>query len=125
MDPQRNTHKKIKELHTSLSQEHFLELKDEEHSLIVLEIPIKDYALSEIARLVEDNNAKIIRLEVVPIQDNFSFIVSMKMDVTDISAILRSFERYHYNIIYYYMKEGEINDTYNDRFDELMHYLDM
>jgi len=38
---------------------------------------------------------------------------------------LRSFERFNYNIIYYYMKEGEINDIQRDRLQELLFYLNM
>jgi len=54
-----------------------------------------------------------------------SLLVSLKLDIIDISAVLRSFERYSYNIIYYFMREGDISDTYEDRLKELLHYLDM
>ena len=105
--------KQIKNFGSALNPEQFLELAEHEHSLIILDVPIKDYTLSEIARIVEDNNARIIRLEVLPLKDGISLLV------------LRSFERFSYNVIYYYMKESEMNDTYEDRLDELMHYLDM
>lgn len=117
--------KQIKNFGSALNPEQFLELAEHEHSLIILDVPIKDYTLSEIARIVEDNNARIIRLEVLPLKDGISLLVSFKMDITDTSAVLRSFERFSYNVIYYYMKESEMNDTYEDRLDELMHYLDM
>lgn len=115
----------VKSFATTLTPEQFLELTEHEYSLVVLDVPIKDYTLTEIARLVEDNNARIIRVEVIPSKDGLSLLVSLKMDITDISAVLRSFERFNYNVIYYFMKEGEINDTYDDRLKELLHYLDM
>lgn len=115
----------IKSFASGITPEQFMELTEHEYSLIVLEVPINDYTLSEIARVVEDNNARIIRLEVLPSKDGGSLLVSLKLDVSDISAILRSFERYSYTILYYFMKEGEVSDTYEDRLNELLHYLDM
>lgn len=115
----------IKSYGTSPNADEYLALAEYEYSLIVLDVPIKDYTLSEIARLVEDNNARIMRVEVLPLKDGMSLLVSLKMDITDISALLRSFERYSYDVIYYFMKEGELNERYEDRLDELMHYLDM
>lgn len=117
--------KQVKSYVSATTPQEYLELAEQEHSLIILDVPIKDYTLAEIARLVEDNNARIIRLETVPLQDGLSLLVSLKMDVTDITAVLRSFERYSYNVIYSYMREGEMNETYEDRLKELMHYLDM
>ena len=117
--------KQVKSFANALTPEQFLELTEHEYSLIVLDVAIKDYTLTEIARLVEDNDARVIRLEVIPSNDGLSLLVSLKLDITDISAVLRSFERFNYNVIYYFMKEGEINDKYDDRLDELLHYLDM
>lgn len=117
--------KQIKNFATAITPEQFLELTDHEYSLIVLDVSVVDYTLTEIARLVEDNNARIIRLEVLPIKDGSNLLVSLKLNVGDISAVLRSFERFSYNVVYYFMKEGEINDTYEDRLKELLHYLEM
>lgn len=117
--------KQVKSFASSITPEQFLELTENEHSLIILDVSVKDYTLTEIARLVEDNNARITRLEVLPAKDGLSLLVSLKMDVSDLSAILRSFERFNYNVVYYFMKEGEMNDTHDDRLKELLHYLDM
>ncbi|HTN69160.1 MAG TPA: hypothetical protein VLZ33_06835 [Dysgonamonadaceae bacterium] len=117
--------KQVKDFTTALTPEQFLELAEHEYSLIVLDVPIEDYTLTEIARLVEDNNARIIRLEILPTKDGLSFLVSLKMDIADITALLRSFERFNYNVVYYFMKEGEMDETYEDRLKELLHYLDI
>lgn len=117
--------KQIQNFGAALKSDDFLELAEYEHSLIILDVALNDYALSEIARLVEDNNARIFSLEVLPLKDGVSLLVSLKMDITDISAVLRSFERYSYKIVYSYMKEDGRHDNYEDRLNELMHYLDM
>ena len=115
----------VKSFVSATNPEEYLEFAEQEHSLIILDVPIKDYTLTEIARLVEDNNARIIRMEAFPLEDGISLLVSLKMDVSDISAVLRSFERFSYNIVYYFMREGEMDESYEDRLKELMLYLDM
>ncbi len=117
--------KQIESFISTTNPEENLELAENEHSLIILDVAVKDYTLSEIARLVEDNNAKIIGLQTLPLEGGVSILVSIKMDVIDISAVLRSFERFSYNVVYYFMRKGEMNETYEDRLKELMHYLDI
>ena len=117
--------KQIKSFVSVTNNEEYLEFAGYENSLIILDVAIKDYTLSEIARLVEDNNARIVKLETLPLEGGLSLLVSLKMDVIDISAVLRSFERYSYNVVYYFMRKGEMNETYEDRLNELMHYLDI
>ena len=115
----------VKSFVSATNPEEYLEFAEQEHSLIILDVPIKDYTLTEIARLVEDNKDRIIRMEAFPLEDGISLLVSLKMDVSDISAVLRSFERFSYNIVYYFMREGEMDESYEDRLKELMLYLDM
>lgn len=117
--------KQVKSFTSSITSEQFMELNENESSLIILDVALKDYTLTEIAKLVEDNNARITRLEVIPNNDGLSLLVSLKVDVSDLSPILRSFERFNYNVVYHFMREGEINDTHDDRLKELLHYLDM
>ena len=115
----------VEKLLKPLALEQFTELSETENSLIILEIPLKDYFLTEIARIVESNNAHIIALSVLPISGNAELLVSFKLDISDLTLVLRSFERFNYNVVYYYMKEGEITDIQKERLDELLYYLDM
>ncbi|NLZ94871.1 MAG: hypothetical protein GX921_03470 [Bacteroidales bacterium] len=117
--------KQLSSLVSGSNSKEYMEFAANDLSLIILDVAIMDYTLSEIARLVEDNNARIVRLETLPLEDGISLLVSLKVDVIDISPVLRSFERYSYNVIYYFMREGEMNETYEDRLKELMHYLDI
>ena len=108
-----------------LTPEEFTELSEAENSLIIIEIPLKDYMLTEIARIVESNNAHILTLSVLPISGGLELLVSLKLDISDLTTVLRSFERFNYNVVYYFMKEGEITDSQKERLDELMYYLEM
>lgn len=115
----------IEKIGSQLTNEQFAELSEMENSLIILEVPLKDYTLTEIARIVESNNVQVINLSVLPISGGSVLLISIKLNVTDATPVLRSFERFGYNVAYYFMREGEINDTHKDRLDELMYYLEM
>lgn len=103
----------------------FTELTETENSLIILEIPFKDYTLTEIARIVESNNVHVMALSVMPVAGGADMLVSLKLDADDPSAVLRSFERFNYRVVYYFMRKGEVTDTQQERLDELMYYLEM
>ena len=81
--------------------------------------------LTEIARIVENANAHVLALTVLPLGDGSTLLVSLKLDVSDITSVLRGFERFNYKIVYSFMKEGEIDDTQRERLDELLYYLNM
>lgn len=115
----------VDRFNSQITPELFTELSETENSLIILEIPLKDYTLTEIARIVESNNAHVMALSVMPITGGSLLLVSMKLDLDDLTAVLRSFERFSYNVLYYFMREGEVTDTQKERLDELMYYLEM
>ena len=115
----------VEKLLKPLALEQFTELSENENSLIILEIPSKDYFLTEIARIVESNNAHVIALSVFPISGNAELLVSLKLDISDLTSVLRSFERFNYKVVYYYMKADEVTDIQQERLDELLYYLDM
>lgn len=117
--------KQVENFSKPLTPEQFSELSEAENSLIILEMPIKDYTLTEIARIVESNNAHVISLSTLPISGGSELLVSLKLDISDLTTILRSFERFNYNVTYFFMKEGEVTDEQKERLDELMYYLDM
>ena len=117
--------KQIEKFSSSLTPEQFTELTEAENSLIIIEVPAKDYTLTEIARIIESNNAHVLSLSVLPLADGSSLLISLKLDISDLTPVLRSFERFDYKVVYYFMKEGEINDVQRDRLQELLYYLDM
>jgi hypothetical protein len=117
--------KQIEKFSSSLTPEQFTELTEAENSLIIIEVPAKDYTLTEIARIIESNNAHVLSLSVLPLADGSSLLISLKLDISDLTPVLRSFERFDYKVVYYFMKEGEINDLQRDRLQELLYYLDM
>ena len=114
----------VEKFSSHISPEEFADLTENENSLIILEVPSKDYTLTEIARIIESNNAHVMSLSVLPVSDGSTLLISIKLDISDLTPVLRSFERFNYNVIYY-MKEGEINDIQRERLQELLFYLNM
>lgn len=115
----------VEKFSSSFTPEQFTELSLTENSLIILEVSLKDYTLTDIARIVESNNAHITALNTMPISGGELLLVSLKLDTDDVTVLLRSFERFNYEVVYYFMREGEVTDRQKERLDELMYYLNM
>lgn len=109
----------------SFNTDNFLGLSNTENSLIIIECSLIDYSLTDIARIVESNNAHVMNLFVLPIVDGNTLLISIKLNLIDVSPVLMSLERFNYKIVYYLMKEGVVTDTHKERLDELLYYLDM
>jgi signal-transduction protein with cAMP-binding, CBS, and nucleotidyltransferase domain len=93
-------------------------------SVLVLEMDANNYALSQIAQIVESNQAKILNLFVNSEPDSTKIQVSLKINQQNLSAIIRTFERYDYNVLASYQAEDQHNEL-QERYDELMLYLNM
>jgi CBS domain-containing protein len=96
----------------------------EDGSIIVLRMGERDYSLTEIARICEENNAKILSSYVNFIKDSREIEVTLKINTNDIEKIIRTFERYDYNITETFSK-GHYGKDLTDRYNELMNYLNM
>ena len=96
---------------------------DQPGGILVFSMTYRDYSLSEIARLVEENDAKIISLYVGAQKDTTEIDVTIKLNVFDLTSIIRNFERFGYNIKATYRDSENLESLYRDRFDEFMRYL--
>ena len=97
---------------------------DNPGGIIVLEMGIRDYSLSEIARLVEMNDSSILSLYVQTLPDSTRIEVTIKINRMDIGAIIQTFNRYNYNIKASFF-EGDYTDSLRDRYDSLMKFLEI
>jgi CBS domain-containing protein len=96
---------------------------DRPGGIIVLEMAEHDYSLQQIARIVEENNAKILSTSVSP-GDAGQIEVNLKISNPDVNAILQSFSRFNYNIKGSY-QEPEYTEDMRKRYEELMRYLNI
>jgi CBS domain-containing protein len=94
-------------------------------SVLVLSMSGVDYSLSELSRLVEENNARILSSSVKQDPADSSKIkVTIKINQEDISSIVATLERFDYKIISRF-QETEVTDTDKGRIDELLKFLDI
>jgi acetoin utilization protein AcuB len=93
-------------------------------SVIVLELHEKDYSLSQIAQIAEGNGARILSLFITPHRDSTELDVTLKINLQDASAVMQTLERYGYNIRESYT-QGNAKKDLKDRYDSLMHYLNV
>lgn len=93
-------------------------------ALIVLSIAPKDYSISQLARLVETNDAFITQLNTSPDEENGQLLVTLRLNKMEISDIISTLQRYEYVVIFtagLEDYENEIRRNYN----HLMNYLEM
>lgn len=106
--------------------QHFAEMASmkETGGLLVLELNAHDYSLSEISRIVESNDAKILSLYISSHQDSTKLELTIKINRTDLSAIIQTFNRYNY-VIKASFHQSEYVDDLKDRFDSFMSFLNI
>jgi len=92
--------------------------------IIILELNVNDYLLTEIAQIVESNDAKILGLYMNPHSDSTKMEVTLKINKIDIGAVLQTFNRYNY-IIKASFTEKDIHDDLMERYNSLMKYLNI
>ncbi len=92
--------------------------------VIILEMSENDYALSEIARIVESNDAKILSTYITSVPNSTEIEVTLKVNRKDLSRILQTFYRYEYKVKASY-HEDPFSEDLKDRYDSLMNFLNI
>lgn len=94
-------------------------------SILVLSIPQRDYTLSQISRLVEENDAKILSSTIKEEENDPSSIrITLKINKPDLTPIVATFERFGYNVVGRF-QDTQIVDSEKDRIDMLFKFLDI
>jgi CBS domain-containing protein len=96
----------------------------DEGGIITLSIPVKDFQLSEIARIVESNGAGILNHYSEIDQKTATIKVTLKLNTNELAAIIAAFERYEYEVEGVY-QDDDYQEDVKDRYDALMRYLDI
>jgi len=96
---------------------------DSPGGIIVLEVAPRNYTLYEIARICENEDVVIVNTQ-VHTNPHGMLEVTIKMNRTDLDAVVASFERHEYNIKEVYGKQNNNDDT-EGRYNLLMNYINM
>lgn len=97
---------------------------EEPGGLIVLEMEKRNFSFSDLGRLVETNDAYITQLNTFVETDTNLILVTIKVNKFEISDIVSTFQRYEYNVRYYFGEELYRNEL-KENYDSLMHYLNI
>ncbi|WP_316764850.1 CBS domain-containing protein [Pedobacter aquatilis] len=97
---------------------------NEPGGIIVLEISNRDNSLAHIAQIVEADNAQILSSYVSSFEDSTRLEITLKVNKTEITSLVASFERYDYQVKEVY-NNTQIDDGSQERFDSFMNYLNV
>ncbi len=101
----------------------FMSLNDP-GALVVLEMESKAYSFSEINKIIESNDAQITQLNTHTDAETGMMQVTVRINKLEVSDIISTFQRYEYNIKYYFGEEMYENEL-RTNFDNLMHFLNI
>lgn len=90
--------------------------------LLVLEMEQRNFSFAEISKLIETNDAQITQLNTSWDSGSDTFLVTIKVNKFEISDIVATFQRYDYQVKYYFGEELYENEL-KDNYDHLMNYL--
>ncbi|MEO7801690.1 MAG: CBS domain-containing protein [Ginsengibacter sp.] len=97
---------------------------EETGGLVVLEMERYQFAISEISRIVESNEATIMHLNTTVQSESGLLRVTIHVNKKEIAVIVAAFERYEYNVVYYFGEERFENEIQSN-YRHLMNYLDI
>jgi CBS domain-containing protein len=92
--------------------------------ILQLELNVNDYSLSEIASIVESNGAKILSSYIHTHADSTKMDVTIKINKTDLSPIIQTFERYNYTIAASFHTSA-MEDELKKRYNQFINYLNI
>ena len=91
---------------------------------VVIEVPEADLSLSEMARLVELEGARILAYTVAPDPSTGHLEVTFKLNTQDVEPVLSTLQRFGYNIQTFF-HSPELEEEMRSRFEAFMRYLDL
>lgn len=92
-------------------------------AIMIVEVSQKQFSISEVAKIAESNNARIIGLFITGYQED-KIQITLKLIAENLASVGETFERFNYKVIFKFFND-EKEDLMKDRFDMLMKYLDI
>ncbi len=93
--------------------------------VIVIEMNVSDYSVSQISQIVESNDVKILSFFIDRKPGSNVLDVIIKLDSEELSGVVQALMRYDYNVKAIYQDRSMLNDLYQDRFDQFMKFMNI
>ncbi|MDX8339204.1 CBS domain-containing protein [Draconibacterium sp. IB214405] len=93
--------------------------------VLVIEMNVSDYSVSQISQIVESNDVKILSFFVDRKPGSNVLDVIIKLDSEELSGVVQALMRYDYNVKAVYQDRSMLSDLYKDRFDQFMKFMNI
>jgi len=93
--------------------------------IVEIEVPLYDYSISEIARIIEDTDTKVLSFYVNQNEINNTLKITIKLNREDITPVLRAFDRYDYTVLASYSEHNSVDEIVKKNYDALIRYLNV
>jgi acetoin utilization protein AcuB len=90
--------------------------------ILIIEMNQADYSLAQIAQIVESNNAKILSSYITSNVDSTQIEVTLKINSSNLTSIIRTFERYDYKVKSVF-QDKDAEEDMRMRFDALLNFM--
>lgn len=97
---------------------------EERGAVIVLETDKRNFSFGELSRLVETNDSYITQLNTYTETGTGLVIVTIRINKSEVSDIVATFQRYDYVVRYYFGEEEYANEL-KENYQHLISYLNM
>jgi len=94
-----------------------------EGSVICLEMVARNYSLNELNRIIENEDAKILGVNIFNIPDSSRIMINIKLNTVFTDRIILSLQRFGYEITATFYNNHDISDSDN-RYKSLLKYLE-
>jgi acetoin utilization protein AcuB len=94
----------------------------ENGALLVVEKEIHQYSASEVVKLVETNDVQVMQLNTRLNAQAGTMLITLRLNRTEISDIISTFQRYEYTIRFFIGEEQYANEL-RANYNNLIHYL--
>jgi predicted transcriptional regulator len=91
-------------------------------ALLVLEKEAQHYTASEVAKLVESNDAQLLQLNTTVNAQTGHIQITIRLNKYEVSDVIATFQRYDYTVRFYVGEEQYANEL-KSNYDHLIHYL--
>jgi acetoin utilization protein AcuB len=95
---------------------------NEPGGLIVLEMESNQYSFNEISKIIGSNDSQITQLNTSNDPNTGMMQVTIRINKPEVSDIVATFQRYDYNVKYFFGEELYANEI-RSNYDNLMNYL--
>lgn len=94
-------------------------------AILELEVSYRGYSLSELSSIVENAEAKITLLSVVPMTTSNNVMVVFSIDKDDATEVISALERHGYQVNSWFMNKGKIDSILEERYSAFMKYINV